>query len=283
MPRSGAAEKAVYRREVRLGPLRHWWRRFPPLCLLFAVFIGVWSLVEMQAPLVLVALLGETAVEENEAFFRGLLQISQGASEIINRIFLFIYLMLGPTALAMSLKRDLQGKVVDSVIVAGASPKEYLRAKLIGAVRPTHVVLVALWVRWLLFQLRYDHDLSMSGEQGELSLIVLRLSYGSISFMIGAAIWLLGVLCYAAMAMTLTLRWKGMGRAVESTALVALVVDVLVPVSLTIWGRAAGAGLQDWLIGAMVAFALLAVFLKLLFYIYLKDLAAERFSEWTQE
>jgi hypothetical protein len=258
------SQNLIYRHEVRIGHLRRLWHSHTAMCWLWALFIGLWSFFEMVT-----GALGP--------------RWSQPQAEILSGAFLFTALVLGPTHLALSLLRDVRTKLAESLIAAGVSPEDYLRGKLLGAVRPTFILFLALWFRWLLIRVRFDSELGQLAGLGERSLVMMELVSASIGFFAGCFVWALGILCYAALTMLLTLRWRGAWTPIVLVGLLAFAVDVWLP-ALAQAGFPRWAGrLSDTLIAALLVSFTVSVFIKWVLYLHFFDRSVEHFGEWALE
>lgn len=257
--RERLGQEAIYRREVRIGHLRHAWRRFPALCFLIGWAIMLGSCFEL--------IVSVTRPGWNPA-------ISQG----LNNFLVAGFLLLGPIHLCFSLRSDLTSKVAETLITTGITPEQYLRAKFYGAIRPTFILIPALLVRWILVQLRTDPDIPQFLGMGLPSAVVMRLMMGAIDFLAGALLWLLGVLCYASVAMFLTLRRRSVGMAIITVGVIAPTVDVWGPAAVQQLTLTLSASAADWLIGAMMAAFLVSIIAKWAIYRWAFDESVEVFT-----
>lgn len=254
----------VYRRERRLGRPRHWWRSHTFQSAAVAAFIGIWSLAELG-----LAALGPGW--------------TQAQAQRASAAFLFVFLVLGPLRAGLSLRRDVQTKVAESLLAAGVPAKEYLRGKLFAALRPTFLLLPALWLRHLLEQIRYDPALGQWAGLGEGSLVALRLATDSVGFFVTALLWLLGVLFYGALAVALTLRWRGAFPAMLAVAAVAFAVDIWWPQAIEWIFPRMRPPLSDYLFAVGIGLGVASLFLKWVLYLWLLDESAARFDKWALE
>jgi hypothetical protein len=288
----GLRHNVVYRREVRLGHLRHWWRRFPVLCVLFALAIGFWSFLELNPPRLAPQAGGVQATASTGPLLGP--RWGERQSDLVTDALIFVFMVMGPLRLTQSLRRDIQSKVAESLLVTGMDVNGYLRGLLVGSVRPTFVIIFALWLRWVLTQVRFDTELGQLVGMGENWFVVTRLVYGSVGFLtrlvygsvgflVGALVWILGILCYSALGMFLTLRSRGTGRVIETVAVVALVVEILIPDLLRLGIEIAPARIGNTLIAATLVLALASVLVKYLLYVFFFERSEEHFSRWVLE
>jgi hypothetical protein len=252
------SRNVVYRREVSMGSPRQWWRRHMALCLLLALMLIAWSLVEL---IFLAPVLGPLQIQ------------------LTTQAMILVFLILGPFQLAVSLARDRRHQMIDSLLASGVSPEEYLRGKFFGALRPTWVLLFALWIRWMLIEVRTNASLGQLAGLGETGMIHLHLVYGSVSFWIGSLLWVLGTLCYGAIAMAMTLRRDGAGAAMATVLLLALAVDVWGPAALQGTLSSSRGGFQDTVIGLLFGLGVAVTVLKWILYRYLFDRSVERLED----
>ncbi len=254
----------IYRREVRLGHPRHWWRCHTAQCLFLAVGIAVWSCLELVA---------------------GILGPAWGANEaaVTSKALLLLALMAGPLHLALSLRTDVRTKIAESVIAAGMSAEEYLRGKLHGALRPTFLLLATLWLRWVLSEVRFNTSFAQYASLGDNGLIFLHLAFGSIEFLGTALVWTVGIFCYATLAALLTLRWRSAWSAITVVTLIAALVELWIPAGLALSIRRSSVPIQDTVIGVVLVLAIISVVVKWMLSGYFFDRTEEQFGEWALE
>jgi hypothetical protein len=257
MIRDSLRRNIIYRREVRLGAPRHWWRRHTVRCLLLAYGVVLLSAAE---------LLG------------GMFGPGWGAREsmALTQVLVLGFMLIGPIHLALSLKRDEGDAVTAGILVTPLGPQTYLRGKLFGALRPTLAVLVALWLRWIMVELTQTPALAQYMALDAPDLVILSLASGTVHFAVTAALWALGALLYATLAMRLAVAGRPLVAVLAVTVLLAIAVELALPLSVKWAYESLHPGWWDYAQSAILVGGISLIVGKYLAYRWLFDASVDR-------